>query len=81
MVNKYLLISILACTFVKDQATDSYERSVFGVLDLTGNLGGLFEVLSILGSFVVGFFADRIFLYTFLSKLYHIDNAEKSKIW
>lgn len=60
--------------FTKDQLSESYERSVFSFFDLTGNLGGLFEVLELVGALFVEFFAGKIFLYSILSRLYQVDS-------
>jgi hypothetical protein len=61
--------------FVKDQVSESYSRSVFGFLDLTGNMGGVFGILQTAGSFIVSIFAGKIFLYSMLSRLYQVDNC------
>jgi hypothetical protein len=63
-------------TFTKDQFSEAYERSVFSFFDLTGNLGGLFEILELSGSLFVGFFAGKIFLYSILSRLYQVDRYD-----
>lgn len=65
--------------FVKDAVINTYERSVFSVLDFTGNLGGLFEVLEITGSIIVGLFSSKLFFYSFLSRLYQVDKTSKGK--
>ena len=59
--------------FVKDTKSKSFERSVFGFLEVTGNIGGLFEILEITGGLIVGLFSGKLFLYSILPKLYHID--------
>jgi hypothetical protein len=61
--------------FVKDQVSETYSRSVFGFLDLTGNMGGVFGILQTAGSFIVSIFAGKIFLYSMLSRLYQVDNC------
>jgi len=65
--------------FYKDPVVQSYERSVFSFLDLTGNLGGLFEVLQIVGSFMVGLFAGKTFLFSIISHLYQVDTYDVCK--
>lgn len=67
---------IVAMQFLKDPATNSYERKVFGFLEVTGSIGGLFEILEIGGGMIVGFFSGNIFLYSLLTKLYHIEEPE-----
>jgi hypothetical protein len=63
----------VALNFVKDQTDESYERSVFSLLALTGNIGGLFEVFERSGNLIVGFFVGKIFLFSVLSNLYQVD--------
>ena len=65
--------------FVKDAESKSYERKVFGFLEVTGNIGGLFEIMEIFGGFLVGLFSQKMFLYSILSKLYHIEEPEEDK--
>ena len=64
---------VIAIRFEKDYDYDSYEREVFSLLDLFGNLGGLSEVCTIIGGLFVGIFADRLFNYSIISSLYQID--------
>ncbi|CAI2385439.1 unnamed protein product [Moneuplotes crassus] len=47
--------------FVKDSRSKSYERSVFNFLEVTGNMGGLFEILEICGESLWGFSLARRF--------------------
>ena len=59
--------------FVKSNQETTIERSVFTFLDLLGNLGGIFEVLSVLGSIFVTTFSKKLFQYSILSSLYQVD--------
>ena len=61
----------------KDSTSISYERQVFSFMDVFGNIGGLLEIMSITGGFIVGFFSERTFLFTLLSKLYQIEEPDK----
>lgn len=63
--------------FVKDSQSKSFGRSVFGFLEVTGNIGGLFEILEIGGGLIVGLFSGRLFLFSILPHLYHIENTEE----
>lgn len=65
---------------MKDQTDESYERSVFSFLALTGNIGGLFEVFERSGDLIVGFFAGKFFLFSILSNLYQVDVYNKGKL-
>lgn len=64
-------------SFVKDSTSKSFERSVFTFMEVTGNIGGLFEILEISGGLLVGLFSGRIFLFSVLPKLYHVDDPQK----
>ena len=68
---------------MKDATTNSYERQVFSFMDAFGNIGGLLEIMSIAGGLLVGIFSERMFLFSILSKLYHIEEPgdEPSNIY
>ena len=65
--------------FIKSPSTKEFERSVFGFMDLTGNIGGLFEIFEIGGDFLVAIFSGKMFLYSLLSKLYHVEGPESDQ--
>ncbi|CAI2382433.1 unnamed protein product [Moneuplotes crassus] len=68
--------TIYKLLFVKDAETKSYERQVFSLLEVTGNIGGLFEILERTGGFLVALFSGRMFLFSILTKLYHVEDPE-----
>lgn len=70
---------LLEIQFVKDATSKSYERTVFSFLEVTGNIGGLFEVLNIGGGFLVGVFSSRIFMFSVLSKLYQVETPRSGE--
>lgn len=70
---------LLTIKFVKDYNYNSYERQIFSVLDMFGNLGGVFEILSLIGELCVGIFAERLFNYSIVSTFYQVDTAGKEK--
>ena len=51
---------------------DTYERTVLSVFDFTGLIGGVFEILEVTGSIVVGFFAYKLSIFLMISNLYQI---------
>ena len=55
--------------FIKCTSTKEFEQSVFGFMDLTGNIGG----------FLVAIFSGKMFLYSLLSKLYHVEGPENDQ--
>ena len=58
----------------------NYERTVFSLLDLTGLLGGAFELCEILGGIFVGYFSQRLLIFSMLSKLYQIQYNENGEM-
>jgi hypothetical protein len=69
----------LALTFRKDAESDSYSRSVFSILDLFGNIGGVFEILQVTGGLIVGYFSRDLFLYSILTKLYQVNRPNSDR--
>lgn len=65
--------ALLSLYIRQDSSIDYYERRVYSLLDLTGQVGGLFEVFQAIGSLLVGFFAHKLLLYSFFNKLYHVE--------
>ena len=63
---------------------DTYERTVFSLFDLTGLVGGVFEILEVTGGIFVSFFAHKLFMFSMLNDLYQVQktssNYEFSKI-
>ena len=57
-------------TFVQDTRVDTYERAVFGVFDLTGQIGGLYEIFEIFGALFIGYFSEKLFYFSLFSKIY-----------
>ena len=80
--------SLYASIVIRMEAReDTYERTVFSFFDFTGLVGGVFEILEVIGSIVVSFFANRLFMFWMLSNLYQVQmkfpqttNAEKGDL-
>ncbi|CAI2363423.1 unnamed protein product [Moneuplotes crassus] len=62
--------------FRQDPTVDSYERRVYSILDLFGQLGGFFEVLVIFGGALVHYFASQMYNYSLFSQLYCLNGAD-----
>ena len=45
--------TVLTVLLLQDPIVNKYERSVYTFLDMTGQIGGLHEVLTVLSSFLV----------------------------
>ena len=65
--------------FLKDQTQKTYERSVFSFLEVTGNIGGLYEIMKITGGIIVSFFSGNMFFYSIISKLYQIQEPDENQ--
>ena len=55
---------------------DTYERVVFSFFDLTGLVGGVFEILEVTGGIFVSFFAHKLFMFSMLSDLYQVQKID-----
>ena len=71
---------LITIRFEKDYDFDSYERETFSILELFGTLGGLAEILTIVGGLFVGIFANRYFNYSIITSLYQIDPSSYTVI-
>ena len=58
---------------------DTYERTVFSVFDYTGLIGGVFEILEVLGGLVVGYFIKNWLMFDILSNLYQVQKENGSQ--
>ncbi|CAI2361782.1 unnamed protein product [Moneuplotes crassus] len=63
-------------TIYQDRVQDVYERRVYSLLDFFGQLGGFFEILTLAGTFLVHYFADKIYRYSLFTELYCVDSDE-----
>lgn len=52
----------------------NYERKVYTFGDMMSQIGGVFEVLMVSGSFLVGMFAQKLYTSSILNKLYQIED-------
>ena len=64
--------------FSISEEIEIYERSVFSFLDLTGQIGGIYELLEVLAGIFVGYYNTKLFNYTFINK-YNSVMAENDK--
>lgn len=59
-----------------DKLFDKYERQVYDILTFLGDIGGLTEALISIGSLIVGFFTQKMFMSKIVRKIYHIRNYD-----
>ena len=57
---------------------DTYERTVFSFFDLTGLVGGVFEILELAGGLFVSFFAHKLFMFSMLNDLYQVEKIDSN---
>ena len=63
---------IIQLTFVKDQKTVSYQRTVLTFLDWWGLIGGINEILHLAGMLIVSSLSGKLFVFSILSSLYQV---------
>lgn len=76
-INLDVSSQLLNINFFIDQSEDFYQRKVYNFFDLTGQIGGLYEILSIIGGIFVAFFADKILMLSLMSKLYQVEDEKQ----
>jgi hypothetical protein len=72
--NNYFEVSI-----VLDPEKVSYQRVVFSMFDLSGMLGGLFEILTILCGFMVRLYSKHSFYFSAFPNLYQVEQNARIK--
>ena len=68
-LNQYLSI-----IFQLDQQKDVYNRVTYSLLDMTGQIGGVFEIFTLLCGFAVSAFNKRMLLYCLMQNIYYTQN-------
>ena len=67
--------TVLTIQIKQDKVVNKYERSVYTFLDMTGQIGGLNEVITLLASFFIQGVTKKLFHLSVLKNLYYIDNT------
>ena len=67
---------IVAVYMRSDKLFDKYERQVYDILTFLGDIGGLTEALISIGTLIVGFFTQKMFMSKIVRKIYHIRNYD-----
>lgn len=63
-----------------DPQKDSYSRTVYSFFDLTGQVGGVFEILTLSFGLMVGFITKRIFIFNLLEALYYTKSGSRKVV-
>ena len=48
--------NLLTVTLLQDSVTESFERRVYSIMDLFGQLGGIYGILTVIGGYLVNSF-------------------------
>lgn len=67
--------TLFEINLVIDPSSDYYERTVYSLLDMTGQVGGLYEVVKMIVGGIVGYFANKLFIFSIMNKLYQVDSS------
>mmetsp|Transcript_7032 Transcript_7032/g.7961 ORF Transcript_7032/g.7961 Transcript_7032/m.7961 type:complete len:255 (-) Transcript_7032:179-943(-) len=63
-----------------DEKYDMYERRVYSIGDLLGQMGGLYQSVFVIGTIFVFVFSERLFISSILRKIYQIDMLRETQI-
>ena len=63
---------VILISFVKDQKTVSYQRTVLTFFDWCGLIGGINEILHLAGMLIVSSLSGKLFVFNLLSSLYQV---------
>ena len=59
-----------------DPTQQLYSRTIYSFLAFSGDLGGVFQILEVVGGIIVSFLANKLFVYSILSKIYQVDGND-----
>ena len=65
---------VLSIRIIQDDDVHNYERKVYSLLDMFGQIGGVYEIIRLIFEILVGFFAKRIMMYTLFSYIYYVED-------
>lgn len=70
-------VDYLHIYFVLSQEYEQFERVRFTILDMLGEVGGLYEICRIIGYYLISFVATRQFYNSLFSRLYQVEAQEE----
>ena len=70
--------TVITIRIVQDPIIDQYERSSFTFLEMTGRLGGLYEVLTVVASLMISGIVQKLFTLSVLKNLYYVEKEHKA---
>ena len=63
---------VIKVSFVKDQKTVSYQRTVLTFFDWCGLIGGINEILHLAGMLIVSSLSGKLFVFNMLASIYQV---------
>ena len=63
--------SIFKANFKLDDHLDQYQRVVYSFFDMTGQIGGVYEIIAIVFGFIINAFNKRMLVYSLIGSLYY----------
>eukprot|EP00347_Sterkiella_histriomuscorum_P017330 403349798 len=68
---------VIATYYIRlDNQYEVYERRVYGISDLLGDIGGFKESLIMIGMLMVGFVQEKLFVSSILKHIYQIESSK-----
>jgi hypothetical protein len=58
-----------------DAESQNYSRNVYTILDVIGQVGGIFSLLTSFCALIVGIYAEKMAMHSILSKCYTLENG------
>jgi hypothetical protein len=62
-----------------DAESQSYTRNVYTILDVIGQVGGIFSLLTSFCALIVGIYAEKMAMHSIISKCYTLENDDTPK--
>ena len=70
----------IASVYIRlDSQYDIYERRIYSVGELLGQMGGLFQVILMIGVSFVSIFSERLYVSSIIRKIYQIYQIDKTR--
>lgn len=60
-----------------DTYQDTYNRQIYGLMELIGDIGGVQEIIVLAGSVLVGMVAERLLYAEMMKQIYHTQPMHK----
>ncbi|CDW80946.1 UNKNOWN [Stylonychia lemnae] len=71
METSYRGITYVSVQVRLDSYQDTYNRQIYGLMDLLGDVGGVQTIFIVVGSLLTGMFAERLLYGKMMNQIYH----------